>query len=72
MRYIKVHFKSRVQHSFTLKTEAVPSSETSVNFDHNTCHIPQEGTVCSYRHETLKSCVLEGTKFLDVQVQKGS
>jgi hypothetical protein len=40
---------------FTLKMEAICSSETSIGFQHSTrCYIPRDGTLHSYRCENLK------------------
>jgi hypothetical protein len=43
--------------SSTLKMEATPFSETSVNNKSTWCHIPQDGILHSHRCENLKSCI---------------
>jgi hypothetical protein len=45
----------RASISYTLKMEAIRSSETSVNKIFTRRHIPEDGSLHSYRHENVKS-----------------
>jgi hypothetical protein len=53
MRAIMLVHRSRI--SYTLKMEAIRSSETSVNKISARHHIPEDGILHSHRRENLKS-----------------
>jgi hypothetical protein len=49
------HAGSSLADFFTLKMEAIPSSETSVHTRSTQRHIPEDGILHSHRPENLKS-----------------